>query len=55
MGNAKIGKRLKGILYVYLVAVFVIACTCYDSADLPSRMVDRSIPTATMFMGIDDK
>lgn len=55
MGNAKIGKRLKGILYVYLVAVFVIACTYYDSAALPSWMVDRSIPTVTMFMGVDDK
>lgn len=55
MGNERIGKRLKGILYVYLVAVFVVACTFYDSADLPSRMVDRSIPTVTMFMGIDDK
>ncbi len=55
MGNERIGRRLKGILYVYFVAVFVVASTCYDSADLPFRMVDRSIPSVTMFMGIDDK
>ena len=55
MGNERIGKRLKGILYVYLVAVFVFASTCYDSADLPARMADRSIPTVTRLMGIDDK
>ena len=52
--NERISKQLKVVSYVYLVAVFVIAITCYDLKDLPSPDVDRSIPSTMRSMGIDD-
>jgi uncharacterized membrane protein len=53
MENDRMDKRLKRVLYVYFVAVFVIATAYYDSADAPSTRADWSMPAALKAVGVE--
>lgn len=53
MENDRIDKRLKRVLYLYFVVVFVIANAYYDSADLPPPRADWSMPAALKAVGVE--
>lgn len=53
MENDRIDKHVKRVLYVYFVAVFLIATAYYDSADSPSPKADWSMPAALKGAGIE--